>query len=107
MLHREITTDASGLKPEISKVYKFKNDPAQFWLEMIIPSAAGTSKSTKIVHMANASLLYFLQMKWFNAFNEHSQGPGLADKKNQTSFWQRVSNGKTSKMSKIQKKCKN
>ena len=30
MLNREVTTDASDLKPETSNVYKFGNDPDQF-----------------------------------------------------------------------------
>ena len=33
MLHREVSTDASGFKSEINQVYKFISDPDQFWLE--------------------------------------------------------------------------
>ena len=47
MCHREVTTEDSGLKHEISKFYKFRNDLDQVWLDKMISSAAGTSKSTK------------------------------------------------------------
>ena len=47
MLHKNVTSEASGLKTEIIKFNKFRNDPNQFLLEKIISSAARTSKSTK------------------------------------------------------------
>ena len=47
MLHREVTTDASGLKTKISKSIQVQCDPNKFWLENICSSATGTSKNTK------------------------------------------------------------